>query len=290
MELSLNIISHGHQYELGAPTQVERLHYDTQAVNETLGKFQLGQFLLNNLGLNGYWTSYILLHPDQGRRSRKSSDGSPLSELESWMLDQCPIFLATQERFRIFKKLTQPLLCSSMSLASIPCGLMDDLFSLDYSNLGNVHITGVDLDRESLAHAERNFHDFNLPVSAIFELKDAWELDFNERWDLITSNGLNIYVQDDQKCTNLYKGFSVSLRNKGFLVMSFITPSSTWIPKNTDDLAFQEFLFTEVVPVKWQCVRTEATTTAQLEEAGFEIISIEYDSQRMFPAILARKA
>ena len=33
------------------------------------------------------------------------------------------------------------------------------------------------------------------------EKRDAWQLGCQGRWDLITSNGLNIYVEDDQLCT-----------------------------------------------------------------------------------------
>ena len=264
-------------------------HDDVRAVIEAFRQFELGRFLLENLGLNGYWTSYILLHPDQGRLSGQSSDGSPLTELESWLLDRCPLFLATQERFRIFKQLTQPLLRSSMDLASIPCGRMDDLLSLDYSGIRDVRLAGVDLDQDSLSHAERNYRQLKPEVSMSFELKDAWALHSPGRWDLVTSNGLNIYVQEDEQCAALYLSFAASLKPQGLLLVSFITPPATWVPKSGDDLAYQRFLFTEVLPVKWQCVRTEETTRAQLQAAGFEVLTVEYDSQRMFPSVLAQK-
>jgi hypothetical protein len=54
-------------------------------------------------------------------------------------------------------------------------------------------------------------------------------------------------------------------------------------------LEYQRFLFSEVVPVKWSCVRDEAKTREQLGSAGFEVVSITYDAQRMFPAVVARK-
>ena len=285
----MEIISHGNSLNPETSGPPKGAHDDIRAVTEAFRKFELGRFLLENLGLNGYWTSYILLHPDQGRLSGQSSDGSPLTELESWLLDRCPIFLATQERFRIFKKLTQPLLRSSMDLASIPCGRMDDLLSLDYSRIRDVRLTGVDLDQNSLSHAERNYRQLKLEVSISFELRDAWALHSTGRWDLVTSNGLNIYVQDDEQCAVLYKSFAASLKPKGLLLVSFITPPATWIPKSMDDLAYQRFLFTKVLPVKWQCVRTEEITRAQLQSAGFEVLTVDYDSQRMFPSVLAQK-
>jgi SAM-dependent methyltransferase len=259
------IISHGHALDTGSPGSIsDSLGRDIESTRAQLATFDLGAFLLKNLGLNGYWTSYILLHPDKGRQTRLNNGGRSLCELESWLLDRCPIFIATQERYRIFKKLTQAVLRPSMELASIPCGLMDDLLSLDYSALSGIRITGVDLDKSSLAHAQANFDLLKPRASACFEQKDAWTLDSSRRWDLITSNGLNIYVEDDTQCVELYKSFSASLKQGGYLVVSFITPPTTWQPKSSEDLAYQKFLFTQVIPVRWQCVRTEATTREQL--------------------------
>jgi N-dimethylarginine dimethylaminohydrolase len=41
--------------------------------------------------------------------------------------------------------------------------------------------------------------------------------------------------------------------------------------------------------VKWSCVRDENKTREQLDKAGFEVLSVNYDTQRMFPAVVARK-
>ena len=126
----MQILSHGHREpDPSAATDPEVLR-----LRSALGQFELGRFLLDNRGLNGYWTSYVLLFPDRGRQTNLSSDGTPLSELETWLLNRCPIILATQERFRIAQMVTQQQLRAGMSLASLPCGLMDDLLSLDYTN------------------------------------------------------------------------------------------------------------------------------------------------------------
>ncbi|MEN9846794.1 MAG: hypothetical protein RIS36_1941 [Pseudomonadota bacterium] len=89
----MKIISHGYNQGSCPSEPSERVR--VEQFRSDLEKFELGRFLTSNLGLNGYWTSYVLLHPDTGRISRESSDGSPLTDLESWMLDRCPIFLAT---------------------------------------------------------------------------------------------------------------------------------------------------------------------------------------------------
>jgi len=88
----MDIISHG-----SLIPNYNSTDHDNQKIIEDLNTFELGKFLLKNAGLNVFWTSYILLHPDIGRISRKSSTGQPLEKLEAWLLDSCPIFLATQE-------------------------------------------------------------------------------------------------------------------------------------------------------------------------------------------------
>lgn len=286
---TMTIVSHGHKNAGAISTPPSVADGRVAETLSALNRFELGRFLLSNLGLNGFWTSYILLHPDQGRTTGLSSDGSAMTELEAWMLDRCPIVLATQERFRTFRELTQPLIRSGMRLASIPSGLMDDLLTLDYLGFEDIVLTAVDLDAESLDHAKTNYQRTGKPVTAEFEQRDAWRLDSPHRWDLVTSNGLNIYIEDDEVCTRFYAGIAQALRPEGLFVMSFITPPEQWKPYNGEDLEYQSFLFKEVMPVKWQCVRDENTTREQLAAAGFEVLTMEYDEQRMFPAVVARK-
>lgn len=149
----MNIISHGHGLFTGSLSDDRDKDAHVLKVRAALNEFELGRFLLSNLGLNGYWTSYVLLHPEQGRQTRLSSDGTPLTELEAWLLDCCPIILATQERFQTFRELTQPRISSGMHIASIPSGLMDDLLTLTYSDTTNIEVTAVDLDPSSLEYA-----------------------------------------------------------------------------------------------------------------------------------------
>lgn len=258
-------------------------------LRQELAGFELGRFLLHNLGLNGRWTSYVLMYPERGARTGLSSDGTPLCELEAWLLGRCPILLATQQRFRRMRALTQSLLRSGMRLASLPSGLMDDLLSLDYSTVDDITLTAIDLDPEALRDAQQNLGQLGTAAAVEFEQRDAWQLHAHDRWDLITSNGLNIYVQDDDLCTAFYRQVAHALRPQGLFVVSFITPPQQWQPYDPSDLERQRLLFQEVVPVRWSCCRDEATTRRQLVEAGFEVLSVSADDQRMFPAMLARK-
>lgn len=281
----MDILSHGHSI----PSSAGVTSPAVTRLREELSGFELGRFLLENLGLNGHWTSYVLLYPERGALTRLSSDGTPLGELEAWLLDRCPILLATQQRFRLMRELTQSLLRPGMQLASLPSGLMDDLLTLDYAASAGVSLTAIDLDAAALEGALRNHHEHNPTVPMACEQRDAWQLGSQERWDLLTSNGLNIYVHDDQRCTAFYRQVAQALRPGGLFIVSFITPPDHWQPHSRADLEQQRLLFQDVLPVRWSCHRDERTTRAQLIEAGFEVLSVHVDDQRMFPAVLARK-
>jgi SAM-dependent methyltransferase len=250
-----------------------------------LSQFELGRFLLSNRGLNGYWTAYVILYS-----LRKES----MHPLEHWMLNKAPGFKATKERFRIFQEQLQSHLQDNWTLASLPCGLMDDLLSLDYSNKTNINLVGIDLDAESLELAAQNAikQDFK---NVTFLKKDAWNLGIESELNMITSNGLNIYEPDDEKVTAFYQQCSKALKPNGIFITSFITPppaisnESTWVNFNTEDLIKQKAIFNDILQVNWQTFRTEKITCNQLAQAGFEIKEVLYDSQGIFPTVVARK-
>jgi SAM-dependent methyltransferase len=284
----MSILSHGHSPDPRSPEPAHGDVGEIAALRAALAQFALGRFLLGNQGLNGWWTAYVLLHPELGRLSGRSSDGSAFTKLESWLLDRCPIILATQERFRIFRRITQALLRDGMRLASLPCGLMDDLLTLDYAALRGISLCGIDLDPQSLAHARTRAASLPRHIAVDLVQSDAWQLPHQRAFDFVTSNGLNIYVADDDQCTNLYRSVARALRPGGQFLLSFITPPEGWRPYDATDLARQRTLFAEALAPRWQCFRTEATTREQLRAAGFAVEVVEYDGQRMFPAVLAR--
>lgn len=250
-----------------------------------LSQFELGRFLLANRGLNGYWTAYVILY------SLRKESKHPL---EHWMLNKAPGFKATKERFKIFQEQLQLHLQDNWTLASLPCGLMDDLLSLDYSNKTNINLVGIDLDADSLELAAQNAIKYNFK-NVTFLKKIAWNLGIESELNLITSNGLNIYEPDDEKVTAFYQQCYKALKPNGIFITSFITPpptvsnESTWVNFNKEDLIKQKAIFNDILEVNWQTFRTEKQTCNQLIQAGFKVKEVLYDSQGIFPTVVARK-
>ena len=279
---------------VGSQGNIGMLVEEQLALLDQLTKFDLGNFLLKNKGLNGEWTSYVILH---------GPEKEDLSPLERWFLNEAPVVLATRERYSIFQREIQARLKEGMSLASVPCGVMEDLMTLDFSKLRNISLFGLDLDSESISLAKaketqlKNAGKLPKSMSISFDKIDAWSLGQEGVFDILVSNGLNIYGSDDGRVTDLYRKYHQALKPGGILITSFLTPPPTlnsgspWKMDqlNPDDLLKQKVLMGDIVGAKWTCFRTEAQTRQQLEEAGFRNIQIIYDTKGLFPTIIAEK-
>lgn len=243
---------------------------------EELTKFELGKWLLENKGLNGFWTAYLILHAPQEKN---------LSLLEHFVVYELPVVCATRERFGIFQVQLNKYVKPGMTVASVPCGLMDDLLLLQIDNLT---LYGLDLDENSLQLGKANAANF--AKSATFAKANAWNLSgYKDKFNVITSNGLNIYESDDDKVTELYQQLNNALVTGGILITSFLTPPSAWQNIESEKLTKQRAIFKDIIGAKWQSFRTEDVTRCQLAKAGFEVLEIIYDKQRMFPTVVARK-
>ncbi len=307
-----NLISHHPEQEDSFAVTVERIAQrikktgDLPHVNaakqlellDELTLFPFGRFLLENRGVNGYWTHYMVMHPQKGRKTGLNSEGRPFTRLEKFLLDHAPTVLATQQRFVYFQASLQQAIKINRKIASIPCGLMGDLLTLDFSLADPVKLVGIDLDQESLNAASELASERNLLDNVELYRKDAWQLSVSESFNVITSNGLNIYEPDDMKVVNLYRQFYQALLPEGILITSFVTPppneenqSTTWDLSiiNSDHLWLQRVIFSDIVQAQWQCFRTGVQTEKQLLEAGFSQVEFIYDHARMFPTAIARK-
>ncbi len=264
---------------------------------EQLNQFDFGRYLLQHQGINGYWTHYMLTHPWFGRKTGKNNRNESLTEVENFLLNCAPTMLATQQRFEIFLKENQKQIKNNATLACIPCGMMGELIYLDYKNIDSIHLIGIDYDSTTLDDAEKLAEQQEILRFTKLIQKDAWHLEFQDKFDLISSNGLNVYETDDEKVTELYRQFYNALKPNGKLVTSFLTYPPTLTAQcewdmskiNQNYLLFQKIVFADVLEAKWQCYRSSEQTNSQLSSVGFRNIQFIYDDAKLFPTVIAYK-
>ncbi len=256
----------------------------------SLSATEFGRKLLLHQGLDGEMTDQVVL--------RKSLGESPVAkELASFIIDRAPVCLATQERFTIFQQVIDRELQDGQKVASLPCGLMSDLLTLDLTGHRGVELIGIDADLASIIGAGGRAEEAGLARNTSFHLADPWDLRVEEEYDILTSNGLSIYEKDDQRVVALYEQFYKALKPGGLLVTSTLTPppqldaGSEWQCELIDagDLLQQKILLSDVVGAKWTAFRSTKFTRQLLKAAGFEDIEVLYDTAHLFPTITARK-
>ena len=183
-----------------------------------------------------------------------------------------------------------------MKIASIPCGVMRDLLSLNYKNL-SFSIVGVDLDLNSIKLAEKLASDYKLSKHIHLLQGNAWDLPFQEELDLITSSGLNVYVSEEKKLEELYKAFYLSLKKGGHLVTAVLTyppgfsKKSEWALErlSEENLLMEKVLFQDILGCKWRNFRTVDEIYKDFHSVGFTDVEIVFDSFRIFPTVIGRK-
>ncbi len=262
-----------------------------------LTQFDLGLFLLQNRGLNGYWTHYVLTHPWLNKKTAGNNQKETLSNLENFLLNRAPTALATQQRFEIFLTEIQKQVKNNATLACIPCGMMGELLYLNFDGIKNIELIGIDYDPGALQDADSLAKKQKLSHFVTLIEQDAWQLEVSEKFDLISSNGLNIYMSDDGEVIKLYKQFYNALKKNGKLITSFLTPPPNvaeqceWNFKeiNQDDLLLQKTIFVDIINAKWHCYRSTQQTEQQLKLAGFKNIHFIYDKACLFPTVIAEK-
>ncbi len=266
-------------------------------VVEELTKFPLGRFILEMKGANGYWTDYMITYPETRRETGLNIEGKPLTKWEDFLLNRSPVVLASQERYKIFQSVTQSFIKEGISLLSIPCGAMNDLLTLDYSSITNFKLVGIDLDQDSIDLAKNNANKQNI-TSVEFRVQNAWELKDKEVFDLITSNGLNVYEDDTHMVLNLYRRFFDALKPGGVLITAVLTyppgedKKTDWnlngIPE--EDLLMEQILHKDVLNIKWRNFRSADEIDREFKLAGFSQVEVIFDQNRIFPTVVARKA
>ncbi|TAJ10004.1 MAG: class I SAM-dependent methyltransferase [Nitrospirae bacterium] len=267
---------------------------------EDAARSELGRFLLCARGLNWRATD-LLFDPAYQATLRQQERDHSLGLFDRLAFFTCPLFLATRERFRIFQQQTQPLVTDGTVLASLPCGRMRDLLSLDYAHLGQeVRLVGLDKDPEALQGAQTLATEMQTmrPARCAVEFlacdilkPNLTETGIREKFDVVTSNGLNIYLNDDQ-CRTFYRHVHEALKPGGTFITSHIVPAEEyrWDQINRDHWHLQAIILTVLIGALWEPrVKPAQLVRKQLDAAGFREVRTRPDLQGIFPTFVAKK-
>ncbi|MED7788950.1 hypothetical protein [Francisella sp. 19X1-34] len=231
----------------------------------------LGRFLIQNRGLDAYWTKVIT-----------QNKGNYTNDFESKLITIPPVFNATQERYQIFKQEVLSLLDDSNILA-VPAGLLPE-FSEELILSKNFKIDAYDLDSGCASESGlAGLENVN------YIIKDVFKLDIENYYDAVVSNGLNIYLKTNDEVQKFFQILSSSLKQGGVLISSFLIPLDKVDTKNLDKAKFGKQIFVDILNVGWTMTHTEDEFCHIISGCGFEVKEIMYDSQKMFPTVVAIK-
>jgi SAM-dependent methyltransferase len=264
---------------------------------EQLSKFEFGRFLLQNQGMNGYWTHYMVTYPWFHKKSADINATHPYENVEDFILNSAPGILATQQRFQIFLKQNQLQVKEDAKLACIPCGMLGELLYLDYRGISNIQLIGIDYDPHVFSYAQALADKKHLSPFLTLKEGDAWQLNIHNEFDLISSNGLNIYEPDPNKVKEMFAQFYTALKPGGKLVTSFLTYPPTmaavceWDMNkiNQQDALLQQIIFFDIIQLKCCYFQSSMQMQAQLESLGYQDIEFFYDEAKIFPTVVAFK-
>lgn len=253
-----------------------------------LKEFELGRAMLTTGVLTSSWVDYIC-------HNEVSPTGHPL---ETWFLSKAPRIKAARERYYITRDVLQKKLKSNMVFCVMPCGVISKVAELDYSKIKDIKIIGYDNDIHGLVKAEHQMQPLvdQGKVNLLLLKKNIWLLDDRNQHDLIISNRLSVLESDSQKVLELFEKYYVALRRKGVFISSFFTPSplhnlhtSPWNDVDANDMLIEHSIFVDIMDFR-PAARSESKMVNLLQKAGFEIVEILYDTHKIYPTIIARKA
>lgn len=257
----------------------------------------LGQWMLLHGGWDARWARYCVDYP-----RNHGADPQRLATLEHFYLTQAPGIVATQQRAEIFAQVLTELVTPDAVAMAVPCGYMDELLRLPGAAAAGALI-GVDVEASALAGAQANAHEHGLMPQCVLAQGDAWDLAGAQvvtgdaatyrraaggGSDVVVSNGLNMYVTDDDEVTALYRALRTPLRPGGTLVVSALTPPATWDLADVPAEVITRVRGLMVInPMMWGNYRSVAVTTAQLAAADFAVREVRCDQRRIFPTFVA---
>lgn len=250
---------------------------------------KFGHYLVTRRGLN--WEYTDLMFSGQGMQDDPST------------LCHCPTIQATQERFRIFQRETQSIVDSLIAsrgasdpvfLGSFPCGRMRDLLTLRLP--ASFHLIGFDKDMEALDGVKAFASELGVAADCVTCVKrDALVEPIatdGPKLDVLNSNGLNIYLSDDE-CDIFFRSCADLVKPGGYFVVSQLTPPSEWTMSNVHPLEqqLQAVLFGGIIRPLWQNHnRSVEQVLQQVAKAGFVEVKVIASKSNMFPTFVMRRA
>ena len=255
-----------------------------------LCEFEYGRWLLVNRGLNAYWAAYLVYHDE-------IKNGKQLHALEKVMLEKSPGVLSSKDRANRNAGILQKMIKSNMTVASLPCAMMNDLLRLNLTNLENLKLVGLDLDPAAIALAQENSKKFNKENLCTFKVADAFELNIENEFDILHSTGLNMYVQTEHELLKLYSNFYKAVKPGGFLIVTSNIPpkdendSFVWSLglREMSELPQQVLIFFDVIQIRQGMYCTKNQIINQLKNVGFINVDVDFDSRKMFLCFIAKK-
>eukprot|EP00916_Digyalum_oweni_P009467 GHVL01015982.1.p1 GENE.GHVL01015982.1~~GHVL01015982.1.p1 ORF type:complete len:311 (+),score=94.45 GHVL01015982.1:81-1013(+) len=272
---------------------VEKIH----EIIDEMSTFPFGEFLLQRGGANGYWTDRIVYYPLYENINIKESK----LNIEYFLTYKSPHVLAQRRLHNIIIDECNKVLKDDIFIGSIPCGMMRDMLNLNKNNKYN--LIGIDIDNDVFKYSKELSN--KLDINVMYHNKDAWNLNMNNYFDIITSVGLTSYVDDDEQRINLYKEFKNALKKDGLLMTGVLTyppyynktdnksdnntdtySETLYDSNNMTDYQMEDVIFT-VAECVWRNFKHSDELKHNFIQAGFS--KVEVISNTDFPLVIAQK-
>lgn len=275
--MSKDIVSHGifSSYD-EAVAEIKSRIADDKHLNKLLIELEgcpFGRFLIQNRGLDAYWTKRVT-----------ENKGNYFNDFEHRLVTEPLAFVATQFRSLVFKNNVADLKDNSY-IMSVPAGLLPE-FTKDLVLAKNFKIDAYDLDSRCIDQTE-----LSKLANVEYIIADIFKVDIKNQYDAVVSNGLNIYLESDEKVSEFYNIIAKSLKPGGILITSFLKDSSEqdFSVVDKDQLAFTKDVFADILNIGWKKTHKEAEFYQILLKAGLVVKEIIYDNQKAFPTVIALK-
>ena len=256
---------------------------------ESLCQFDLGRYLLEHNDLNTYWMHYALTHPWFGRKTGMNNHDEALHPLEEFILNRAPLFIALQQRFEIFLKLSQAHVKNTATLACMPSGTMGELLYLDYTHIDNVRLIGMHTDFNAIKCAQALADAMELARFTNLLQMDCYQADFKLEFDLVLNHDFHFQQRNPLNRPAMYANLYQALKPGGTLLTSFMQSEWDMTEVNETDVQLQQTLLHDILGLEHFQTETSHEIQLQLETAGFTDIQFLYDSAKMIPSVIARK-